>query len=363
MTLQASDLRKYNYFSSLSNDAIEALSKKMTVVNFPAAVEIVREGVVGDAFYFVKEGRLEVTKKTGSGQEAKISVIGGGHGFGETALLTCSVRTCSVRALTPAVLYRLLKADFDEVVLHEAAFRNMLLRKAGDFEHYNRIKTLRPFALLEPDKMYAVLSRMVEKTFAAGEDIICQGEKGDYYYIVKSGSVSVLQKKKGEQEPKQVAVLAEGDGFGEEALIRDDPRNATCRAIGETVVYALVNTDFNQVMKASFLENIFSEDIPMDKYLDKYVIIDARITSEYEEEHIRGSLNLPVEALRQQCLGLDPSKEYITYCTNDARGMVAAFLLKNRGFKARCLRGGISSWTGPVETNSDGVHMPRGHET
>ncbi len=40
-------------------------------------------------------------------------------------------------------------------------------------------------------------------------------------------------------------------------------------------------------------------------------------------------------------------------------GHVAAFILKNRGFKARCLRGGISSWTGPLVTNSDGVHMPR----
>ncbi len=43
------------------------------------------------------------------------------------------------------------------------------------------------------------------------------------------------QKKKGEQEAKPVAVLTEGNAFGEEALIHDDSRNATCRAIEETV--------------------------------------------------------------------------------------------------------------------------------
>ncbi len=359
MTLLSSDLKRYTYFSSLSERALEALSKKLTVVSFPAGTQIVKEGVVGDAFYFVKDGRLEVTKRTKTGHEAKLAVIASGQGFGEMALLTCSVRMCSVRTSTKVVLYKLPKADFEEIVLHEAAFKSRLLKKAEDYAHYNKIKTLQPFALLEPDKMYALMSRMIEKTYALGEDITVQGEKGDYYYIIKSGSVAVLQKKKGEQEPGQVAVLGEGDGFGEEALIRDDPRNATCRALEQTTVYTLDRVDFDHVLKSSFLVNIFSEEIAMETYDDKYMIIDARIPPEYEEEHIQGAVNIPVEALRQKIADLNPSKEYITYCTNDARGMVAAFLLKNHGFKAKCLRGGISSWNGPVVTGSNhGVHLP-----
>jgi CRP-like cAMP-binding protein len=358
MTLQSVDLKKYKYFSNLSEGSLVALSQKITIVNFPAGREIVKEGEAGDFFYFVKQGRLEVTKKTESGQDAKLSVIGSGHGFGEMALLTCSVRFCSVRAVTGVTLYQLPKADFEDIVLHESAFKNMLLKKAEDFSHYNKIKTLQPFALLEPDKMYALLSRMSEKTFSLGEDIIVQGDKGDYYYIVKSGRVAVLKKGKGAQESKQVAVLKDGDGFGEEALIRDDPRNATCRALEQTTVYALDKEDFAQILKSSFLDSIFSEDIALDTYRDRYVIIDARIPPEYEEEHIQGAINIPVEDLRRQFSEIDPSKEYITYCTNDARGMVAAFLLKNHGFRAKCLRGGVSGWTGPVDTNHDGVHLP-----
>ncbi len=358
MKIQPSDLRKYNYFSSLSGYALEVLARKLKIVGFPAGKEIVKEGAVGDSFYFVKQGRLEITQKTKSGQVAKLSVIGSGHGFGETALLTCSVRSGSVRAVTAVTLYELSKADFEDIVLHESAFKNMLLKKAEDYAHYNKIKTLQPFVLLEPDRMYALLARMTEKTYGIGEDIIAQGEKGDYFYIIKSGSVAVLQKKKGGQEAKQAATLGEGDGFGEEALIRDDPRNATCRALEETVVYALDKVDFNQILKSSFLDNIFSEDIDVNTYREKYVIIDARIPQEYEEEHIEGAVNIPVEELRKKYAELDPKKAYITYCTNDARGMVAAFLLKNRGFKAKCLRGGVSSWTGPVVTGGDGVHLP-----
>ena len=129
------------------------------------------------------------------------------------------------------------------------------------------------------------MEKMTEKQYAPGEDIIVQGEKGEHYYIIESGRVAVLKSKKGAQEYQQVAVLDAGEAFGEEALIRDDPRNATCRAIEKTTVAALHKKDFNQIMKPSFLDNIFPEDVSLDTYLDEYVIIDARIPAEYEEAH------------------------------------------------------------------------------
>ncbi len=354
MTLKSSDLKKYRYFSNLSDGTLESLSAKLVEVNIPARTEVIKEGSAGDHFYFIKTGRLEVTKITKSGQEAKLAIITSGQGFGEMSLLTGSTRFCSVRTITPVTLYRLEKADFDDIVQHEPAFKKTLLKKAGEYSEYNKIKVLQPFALLEPDRMYAILARMVEKTYSLGEDIIVQGEKGDFYYVIKSGRVAVLQKKKGEQEAKQVAVLGEGNAFGEEALIRSDPRNATCRAIEETTVYALDKVDFAQVMQAAFIDNIFVEDISTEDYLDKYVVIDARVPKDYEGEHIKGAINIPMEVLRQKYGELDKSKNYITYCSiNDSRGMTSAFLLKNHGFNAKCLRGGVSSWTGPIVRGSE----------
>jgi CRP-like cAMP-binding protein/rhodanese-related sulfurtransferase len=357
MPIKSSDLRKYRYFSSLTDGAIENLRAKLTIESFSPRTEIIKEGDAGDAFYFVKDGRLEVTRMTKSGLEAKLAIISSGQGFGEMSLLTGSNHINSIRTLTKVTLYKLSKRDFEDTLQHETAFKKALLKRAAEFMEYNEIKTLQPFALLEPDRMFAIMARMEERTYALGEDIIVQGEKGDYYYIIKSGRVAVLKKSKSEREDKQVAVLGEGFAFGEEALIRDDPRNATCRAIEETVVYALDKVDFTQVLQSSFLDNIFAEDIPTDTYLDKYVVIDARVPQEYEEEHIKGALNIPMEVLRQKYDELDKTKNYITYCTNDSRGMTAAFLLKNHGFNARCLRGGVSSWTGPTVTEKDGARM------
>ena len=348
MSLKPSDLKKYNFFSSLSSDSIESLAQKMNVLTFSPGSVVFSENDEADAFYFVQQGRLEVSKSTKFGQTAKLSILGSGQGFGEMAIFTGSTRCCTVRALTAAVLYRLMLPDFEAIMQKEPAFKKILLKRAAESAHYNKIKTLQPFIQLEPDKMFALMARMTERTYGLGDDIIVQGEKGDFYYIIKSGQVAVLQKKKGESLFKQVALLEEGAGFGEEALIRDDPRNATCRATEETTVYALDKIDFNAILKSSYLDNIFTEEITLDGYRDRYTLIDARVTPEYEQEHIEGAVSIPVEVLRKKYTELDPGKTYITYCTNDARGMVAAFLLKNHGFNAKCLRGGISSWTGPI---------------
>lgn len=350
MALEAAELKKYSFFSGLSDDSLDSLAKNMKIAACSQGAVVFNEGDEADAFFFIKQGRLEVTKSTKFGQTAKLSILGSGQGFGEMALFTGAARCCTVRAVTAATLYRMELQDFETIMQKETAFRKVLLKRAAESAHYNKIKTLQPFILLEPDKMYALLARMTERSYGLGEDIIVQGEKGDFYYIIKSGRVAVLQKKKGEALFKQVAQLEEGDGFGEEALIRDDPRNATCRAIEETVVYALDKVDFDQILKASYLDNIFAEDIPAEQYREKYVIIDARVVPEYEQEHIEGALSIPVEVLRKKYAELDSKKAYITYCTNDSRGMVAAFLLKNHGFNAKCLRGGISSWTGPTAT-------------
>lgn len=347
MSLHPSDLQKCNYFNKLSNKTIEFLTEKFREKTFPKGTVVLQEGDEATAFYFVTKGRLEVTRNTKHGP-AKLSTISSCQGFGEIPLLTNSLRTASVKSLTDVTLLELSKADFATVMETEHAFKNVLLKRAADLARYDKLKTLQPFALLDPDRMYALMARMTEKTFGLGEDIIVQGEKGDYYYVIKSGSVAVLIRKKGEQEAKQVALLTEGEAFGEEALIRDDPRNATCRAMEDTVVYALDKIDFDQILKSSFLDNIFADEIPVEDYLAKHVFIDARVPPEYEHEHIEGALSIPVEQLRHKYRELDPGKSYITYCTNDARGMVAAFLLKNHGLKAKCLRGGISSWEGPV---------------
>lgn len=61
-------------------------------------------------------------------------------------------------------------------------------------------------------------------SFAPGEAIFAEGDKGDLMYVIRSGEVQI------EQDGKAIETLAEGGIFGEMALIDGMPRSATARA-------------------------------------------------------------------------------------------------------------------------------------
>lgn len=62
--------------------------------------------------------------------------------------------------------------------------------------------------------------------FKTNETILKQGDVGNAFFVIRAGEASVhITNDQGES--KNVATLKVGDYFGEAALLRDDPRNAT----------------------------------------------------------------------------------------------------------------------------------------
>jgi cGMP-dependent protein kinase len=79
---------------------------------------IVQQGALGNSFYFILDGEVEVYTRRNLGVEALIDRLGPGRQFGELALLGDRRRTATVRAAGDAPV-RLLELD-------EAAFQALL---------------------------------------------------------------------------------------------------------------------------------------------------------------------------------------------------------------------------------------------
>jgi ATP-binding cassette subfamily B protein len=83
------------------------------------------------------------------------------------------------------------------------------------------------------------------ETCKDGEEIVREGEEGSKFYIIVRGKVEVLKQIAGVET--KVAVLQDGDHFGEIALLRNVPRNATVRASGHAVLLSVRREAFLQL--------------------------------------------------------------------------------------------------------------------
>ena len=124
-----------------------------------------------------------------------------------------------------------------EIVVEEAVTIIAFLRRCPVFENTT------------PAVLAAVSEKMVRERFTPGAAIVRQGEDGEKFYVIRSGSVHVVREADGTSAI--VATLNSGDFFGEVALLTAGKRNATVVAFEPTVVYSLEKGDFLGALAAS----------------------------------------------------------------------------------------------------------------
>jgi hypothetical protein len=90
------------------------------------------------------------------------------------------------------------------------------------------LRSMRIFRVLPVPALEGIAHGAGSVSCSAGTTIISQGESGDSYYAIANGTVEVTR------DGQRLAQLGRGEGFGETALLRDAPRNATVTALSDT---------------------------------------------------------------------------------------------------------------------------------
>jgi ATP-binding cassette subfamily B protein len=110
-----------------------------------------------------------------------------------------------------------------------------------------RLGAIPLFAALEESHLAAIADRFVTERYPRGKRIIEEGDPGDKLYIIVHGTVEVLKRGPGGEE-RRLAVLEDGDVFGEIALLDDVPRIATIVTRTPCLMLTLGRQQFDHIL-------------------------------------------------------------------------------------------------------------------
>jgi len=147
------------------------------------------------------------------------------------------------------------------------------------------------FSHLDDDQNALVLGALQEKAIPAkGVKVIVQGDVGDYFYVVESGSFTVHVNASGKLESgtsglgDEVGTVGPGGSFGELALMYNAPRAATVVSAEPAVLWQLDRVTFRRIL----MDSAFQRRRMYEGFLSEVEIL--KTLTPYERSKIADAL-------------------------------------------------------------------------
>jgi CRP-like cAMP-binding protein len=335
------ELRRFSPLDGLKRENIAALSKKTTVRQLESGQRLFKIGDSEKRTFYLLSGAVEL-----SDAEGNTRVIRAGSEDARNPLGPMLPRRFNTKAVDE-VEYIFVDTDLLDVML--------TWDQTGDYEvdeltpskesspddWMTVLLQTKAFHLVPPANLQAIFMRLKRLNCSAGDVIIKQGEEGDYFYVITHGRCVVTRETPLNKEGIKLAELGVGETFGEEALISENRRNATVTTLTDATVMRLAKDDFHTLLNEPMLDWV-------DLEAAKQVVaaggrwLDVRLPSEYDAYHESDAINIPLYFIRLKLGALDPDVTYVMCCDTGRRSSAAAFILNERGFKTRVLKGGLT---------------------
>jgi subfamily B ATP-binding cassette protein HlyB/CyaB len=241
-------LKETTAFSILSEDELDDFAASCELAHYTLGQTICRKGDHSDSFFIVYSGRARVVGENANGEEVSVGILTRGNSFGEQGLLTNTERQFTVRAAGDLVLLRLTEQEFESILPRHPELETYFKNYISENSIRNFLKLCTVFAPLSPADIRSLLSCLHTKEYEKGATVVKEGEPGDAYYIIRSGSATVVLESQGN---RVVRHLKTGDGFGELALLTGHPRAATVITNEPSSLFRLEKNDFDRLITSA----------------------------------------------------------------------------------------------------------------
>jgi len=193
-----------------------------------------------NSFFSIVDGEVLVESVGKDGKVGHIA-LKRGQFFGELGLLSGRRRTATVKAGEKCVLLETPRRSMLKLIASIESVRQQV-----DYASLRRAVRTHIAPWISPADLEEMIGDAVIKTFNAGETLFAEGAPADGLYLIRRGSVMVVQNIGGREIV--LSYVAAGHYVGEMALLSDSPRTATVRAAVTTETIMLQAKTFNEVL-------------------------------------------------------------------------------------------------------------------
>lgn len=257
--------RIYKGFSSAEKKQI---SKAGIQQWFAKGSPIFRKGQTGKEMYIIEDGAVHIVDDTVSPPQ-RIALLRQGELFGELSLSTKSTRRSSQAQSLKRSASAIAAKDSTMFVVEEETFNDLLYNhpdiaskllmnlfyvigeRLSDYikgklidENIAAPKLLRGFK--EPEKRRLLkFSKII--ALPKGKPLFIEGQESEEMYYVLSGAIEITKKAKGRRQ--RLAIMGEGDLFGELGLITGKGRMASAVALSNADLLAMSEGGLQKLRK------------------------------------------------------------------------------------------------------------------
>ncbi len=237
-------LRSVPALQELSYEQVGELALRSIEEAYPSFAEVLTRGERAERFQVIRSGVAHVLEPGEDGSPERVGTLGRGDLVGHEGLLEGVPRPWRVRvgASQPLETLAFDAGTFLRIVAPSiSSFRT----RAEELARLQRIDGLVITRELDPPERERLAALLRTRTFADGEIVIQEGDPGESFFIIATGSVEVYR------GSELVATLEEGDFFGETALLFGMERTATIAARGDVTLWELEHNAFDAVLAAT----------------------------------------------------------------------------------------------------------------
>ncbi len=140
--------------------------------------------------------------------------------------------------------------DRGEQIKQSSSYVPKVIPKAQNIKDllYSVVTSNILFSSYAADEQAAIVDAFERRSFGPDTYVIKQGETGDHFYVVESGTLEIFVKGKDGEQQRVGNTLGPGSSFGELALMYNTPRAASIKSKSECVVWEIDRTSYRGIL-------------------------------------------------------------------------------------------------------------------